>query len=42
MCQRLPLIEAQDWTDDIDCTNKRVLVIGSGSTAVTLVPELAK
>jgi monooxygenase len=36
------IVHPQDWTDDIDCENKRVLVIGSGSTAVTLVPELAK
>ena len=30
------------WTDDIDYAGKRVVVIGSGATAVTLVPELAK
>ena len=30
-----------DWTDDIDYVGKRVLVIGSGATAVTLVPALA-
>jgi monooxygenase len=35
------MVHPQDWTDDIDYANKRVLVIGSGSTAVTLVPELA-
>src|SRR5436190_2193511 len=28
--------------DDIDTAGKRVVVIGSGATAVTLVPELAK
>jgi cation diffusion facilitator CzcD-associated flavoprotein CzcO len=32
----------QFWTDEIDCAGKRVVVIGSGATAVTLVPELAK
>jgi cation diffusion facilitator CzcD-associated flavoprotein CzcO len=32
----------QDWTRDIDCANKRVVVFGSGATAVTLVPALAK
>jgi monooxygenase len=32
----------QFWTDDIDYAGKRVVVIGSGATAVTLVPELAK
>src|SRR4029077_1384517 len=32
----------QKWTDDLDYDGKRVVVIGSGATAVTLVPELAK
>jgi len=32
----------QKWTPDIDYAGKRVVVIGSGATAVTLVPELAK
>jgi len=32
----------QKWTDDIDYKGKRVVVIGSGATAVTLVPEMAK
>lgn len=32
----------QKWTDDIDYAGKRVIVIGSGATAVTLVPEMAK
>ena len=36
------VVHPQDWTDDIDYANKRVVVIGSGATAVTLVPELAK
>lgn len=36
------LAQPQFWTDDIDVTGKRVVVIGSGATAVTLVPELAK
>jgi len=36
------IVHPQQWTDDIDYANKRVLVIGSGTTAVTLVPELAK
>ena len=31
----------QKWTDDIDYAGKRVVVIGSGATAVTLVPEMA-
>ena len=36
------ILHPQDWSSDVDHTNKRVVVIGSGSTAVTLVPELAK
>ncbi|MCE9648769.1 MAG: NAD(P)/FAD-dependent oxidoreductase [Parvibaculum sp.] len=32
----------QKWTPDIDYKGKRVVVIGSGATAVTLVPEMAK
>lgn len=36
------LVHPQKWTDDIDYRGKRVVVIGSGATAVTLVPELAK
>jgi monooxygenase len=35
------LIHPQHWPDDLDCTGKRVVVIGSGATAVTLVPALA-
>ena len=31
----------QKWTPDIDYTGKRVVVIGSGATAVTLVPSMA-
>jgi cation diffusion facilitator CzcD-associated flavoprotein CzcO len=36
------IVHPQKWTDDIDYTGKRVVVIGSGATAVTLVPELSK
>ena len=36
------IVHPQKWTDDIDYAGKRVVVIGSGATAVTLVPELAK
>ncbi len=35
-------VHPQKWTQDIDYAGKRVLVIGSGATAVTLVPEMAK
>jgi monooxygenase len=36
------IVHPQKWTEDIDYEGKRVVVIGSGATAVTLVPELAK
>ncbi len=36
------VVHPQHWTDDIDYEGKRVVVIGSGATAVTLVPALAK
>jgi cation diffusion facilitator CzcD-associated flavoprotein CzcO len=36
------IIHPQKWPDDLDYAGKRVVVIGSGATAVTLVPELAK
>lgn len=36
------VVHPQKWTSDIDYAGKRVVVIGSGATAVTLVPEMAK
>ena len=36
------VVHPQKWTNDIDYAGKRVVVIGSGATAVTLVPELTK
>ena len=36
------VVHPQHWRDDIDYAGQRVVVIGSGATAVTLVPELAK
>ena len=36
------LVHPQKWTPDIDHAGKKVVVIGSGATAVTLVPEMAK
>ncbi|MCS3445473.1 MULTISPECIES: flavin-containing monooxygenase [Bradyrhizobium] len=36
------VVHPQKWTDDIDYTARKVVVIGSGATAVTLVPEMAK
>ena len=32
----------QFWPDDLDYAGKRVVVIGSGATAVTLVPAMAE
>lgn len=36
------IVHPQFWNDDIDYAGKRVIVIGSGATAVTLVPALAQ
>ena len=36
------LVHPQFWSDDIDHAGKRVVVIGSGATAVTLIPALAE
>ena len=35
------IVHPQHWNPDIDYAGKRVVVIGSGATAVTLVPSLA-
>lgn len=35
------IIHPQKWPEDLDYTGKKVLVIGSGATAVTLVPAMA-
>jgi cation diffusion facilitator CzcD-associated flavoprotein CzcO len=37
-----PIIEPQFWPQDLDWVGKRVVVIGSGATAVTLVPAMAQ
>ncbi|HEV8191386.1 MAG TPA: NAD(P)/FAD-dependent oxidoreductase, partial [Ktedonobacterales bacterium] len=36
------IVHPQQWLQDLDCTSKRIVVIGSGATAVTLVPALAE
>ena len=36
------IVHPQFWSDEIDHDGKRVVVIGSGATAVTLVPALAQ
>ena len=36
------IVHPQHWPSDLDYADKNVVVIGSGATAVTLVPEMAK
>ena len=36
------VVHPQHWPQDLDYAGKRVLIIGSGATAVTLVPAMAK
>jgi len=36
------VVHPQAWPDDLDYANTRVVVIGSGATAVTLVPAMAE
>ena len=36
------VVHPQTWPDDLDLTGTRVVVVGSGATAVTLVPVVAK
>lgn len=35
------IVHPQEWPDDLDYAEKNVAVIGSGATAVTLIPSLA-
>lgn len=35
------IVHPQDWPEDLDLADKRVVVIGSGATAATLVPAIA-
>lgn len=37
-----PFVHPQFWPEDLDYEGKKVVVIGSGATAVTLVPAMAK
>src|SRR5882724_8910538 len=37
-----PIVHPQKWPEDLDYSNKRVIVIGSGATAATLIPAMAK
>ena len=36
------IVHPQHWPQDLDVSGQRVIVIGSGATAVTLVPALAR
>ncbi|MER5888758.1 NAD(P)/FAD-dependent oxidoreductase [Streptomyces sp. NPDC001941] len=35
------IVHPQQWPEDLDHTGKRVVVIGSGATAITLLPAMA-
>ncbi|MEM9494741.1 MAG: NAD(P)/FAD-dependent oxidoreductase [Pseudomonadota bacterium] len=35
------IIHPQHWPEDLDYTGKRVVIIGSGATAITLAPSMA-
>jgi cation diffusion facilitator CzcD-associated flavoprotein CzcO len=35
------ILDPQFWPEDIDYTGKQVIVIGSGATAITIVPSMA-
>lgn len=37
-----PVVHAQEWPEDLEYSDKNVAVIGSGSTSITLVPNLAR
>jgi monooxygenase len=36
------IVHPQHWPEDLECAGKRVVVIGSGATAITLIPSLAE
>ena len=36
------IVHPQEWPDDLDYTDKKVVVIGSGATAATLIPAIAE
>ena len=37
-----PIVHPQTWPEDLDYKGKRVVVIGSGATAATIVPAMAR
>ena len=36
------IVHPQKWPEDLDYADKKVVVIGSGATAITLVPSMAE
>ncbi|MBT8093154.1 MAG: NAD(P)/FAD-dependent oxidoreductase [Gammaproteobacteria bacterium] len=36
-----PIVDPQHWPQDLDYSDKRVVIIGSGATAATLLPAMA-
>jgi len=36
-----PVVHPQFWQEDFDYSNKKIIIIGSGATAITLLPNLA-
>jgi monooxygenase len=36
------IVHPQHWPEDLDYSGKKVVVIGSGATAMTLIPEMAE
>jgi monooxygenase len=36
------IVHPQDWPEDLDLAGRRVVVIGSGATAATLIPAIAR
>ena len=36
------IVHPQHWDNNLDYTDKEIVIIGSGATAITLLPELAK
>lgn len=37
-----PVVHPQEWPEGLDYSDKRIAVIGSGATAITLIPSLAR
>ncbi|HEY1799180.1 MAG TPA: NAD(P)/FAD-dependent oxidoreductase [Stellaceae bacterium] len=38
---RGPIVHSETWPEDLDYTGKKVVVIGSGATAATIIPAIA-